>query len=280
MANSAPLSGQPSAFDAYSIAKSENFPVAFSLFPRELREKTKIFYRFARTADDIADHPTMPASERNAQLNSMYDGLKNGNISTLPEVAKDYYALTQQGHTSLKYGLGLLNAFIQDTEKSRYATWSELIDYCHRSAATVGRTMLELAGENDADLEASDAICNVLQILNHMQDMKSDFLERDRIYVPEDFKIMENDYAAEEAGPQLKSAVKKMTEMIDEMLKLGDNLPKTLRSYRFRIYICTVLNVAKKLNQKLAHEDPIRKRVKLSGVEKLGCLSKGILQAI
>ena len=38
---------------------AENFPVASLLLPRAVRPKVLAFYRFVRTADDIADAPAM-----------------------------------------------------------------------------------------------------------------------------------------------------------------------------------------------------------------------------
>ena len=42
----------------------ENFPVASLLLPRELRAAVRDIYRYARTADDIADEGDASAAER------------------------------------------------------------------------------------------------------------------------------------------------------------------------------------------------------------------------
>ena len=60
------------------------------------------------------------------------------------------------------------------------------MDYCQRSAASVGRVMMDIHGESEhADIEGSDALCNALQVLNHLQDVREDYLALDRVYVPE-----------------------------------------------------------------------------------------------
>jgi len=83
----------------------------------------------------------------------------------------------------------LLSAFLQDTEKSRYATFDEVLDYCTRSANPVGRIVLMIHGYRSAELfELSDAICTALQLANFWQDVSVD-LKKDRVYIPEeDFK--------------------------------------------------------------------------------------------
>ena len=51
--------------------------------------------------------------------------------------------------------LDLLSAFRQDTEKTRYASWEELLDYCRRSANPVGRLVLLVFDEKDPGLPAA-----------------------------------------------------------------------------------------------------------------------------
>src|SRR5690606_35991766 len=53
----------------------ENFPVASLLLPRELREAVRDIYRFARTADDVADEGDATTEERLAALAECRSGL-------------------------------------------------------------------------------------------------------------------------------------------------------------------------------------------------------------
>ena len=65
--------------------------------------------------------------------------------------------------------------------KSRYANWAELIDYCLLSASPVGRYLIDLHGESKNAYPASDALCNALQVLNHLQDCQEDYRALDRV---------------------------------------------------------------------------------------------------
>ena len=80
----------------------------------------------------------------------------------------------------------LIDAFKQDATRRRYADWYDLMGYCNRSAAPVGRFLLDLHGEDPTHWVASDALCNALQVLNHLQDCKDDYLALDRVYLPGD----------------------------------------------------------------------------------------------
>ena len=78
----------------------------------------------------------------------------------------------------------LLRAFRQDQRVHRYATWSDVLDYCVYSANPVGRLVLYLCGYRDEErMKLSDYTCTALQLANFWQDVSVD-LEKGRIYVP------------------------------------------------------------------------------------------------
>ena len=88
----------------------------------------------------------------------------------------------------------LLKAFILDTKKQRYKNWRELLNYCKFSANPVGRYVIDISYKIENQSEdninkiyfASDNLCSALQILNHMQDCQKDYLEMNRVYIPEE----------------------------------------------------------------------------------------------
>jgi squalene synthase HpnC len=160
----------------------ENFPVASRLVPAELRPHVAAVYAFARGADDIADEPGRTPAERLALLDEWSTHLRGTPRTPVFEALAD---------TRERFGLpielfdDLLSAFKQDVQKTRYATWDEVFDYCRRSANPVGRLVLRLAGvtRRDAD-EWSDSVCTALQLTNFWQDVAIDW-SRGRLYVPE-----------------------------------------------------------------------------------------------
>ena len=87
---------------------------------------------------------------------------------------------------SPQHAQDLLKAFRQDVTKHRYADWDELIDYCRYSAMPVGRFVLDVHGESRSTWPASDNVCAVLQIINHLQDCVKDYRALDRVYIPLD----------------------------------------------------------------------------------------------
>ena len=51
--------------------RDENFPVASRLIPKAYRPPILAFYEFVRTADDIADHASLPAEKKLTLLDDL-----------------------------------------------------------------------------------------------------------------------------------------------------------------------------------------------------------------
>src|SRR5215218_6367900 len=121
----------------------ENFPVASWLCPPRLRRPVAALYRFARTADDIADEGNATAGNRLATLDAYKKDLSAclaGNRGS----GRWEGVFAALGTARVEFGLPeqplfhLLDAFRQDVEKTRdraaYRDRDELLDYCSRSA--------------------------------------------------------------------------------------------------------------------------------------------------
>jgi len=168
----------------------ENFPVASVLLPEKLRRPISVIYAFARTADDFADEGNASQEHRLNQLNSYSDALQAIQEGRYDNTNPIFIALAdvlEQHHLPIKLFDDLLDAFKQDVIKGRYQNFSEVLDYCRRSADPVGRLLLLLSNQpSQLQLKQSDAVCSALQLVNFYQDIVQDMTESDRIYIPVD----------------------------------------------------------------------------------------------
>ena len=185
-----------------TVEHYENFPVASFLVPAKLRRPIEVIYRFARSADDIADEGDATPSARLADLVAYMGELERIAAGSVPQTPL-FVALAEvirQYDLPIQLFRDLLDAFAQDVVKKRYADYPELLDYCRRSANPVGRLVLHLFGRTEAEhLEQSDCICTALQLINFWQDVAVDW-QKERIYIPQTdlphFRISEADIAA------------------------------------------------------------------------------------
>ena len=165
------------------VGHYENFPVASLLIPAPLRGPVQTIYRFARSADDFADEGDDAPEVRLKKL----DDYRAQLAAPASDLLRDVQKIIREHELPVQLFADLLDAFSQDVTKKRYASFSEVMDYCRRSANPVGRLLLHLFKRTtDSDLQRSDAICSALQLINHWQDVEIDFSRDDRVYLPQD----------------------------------------------------------------------------------------------
>lgn len=213
----------------------ENFPVASWLLPHHLREPVVALYRFARSADDIADEGDASAEQRLARLDAYRAELNviaAGGHSDDP-LFRQLAEAVRDHDLPVPLLRDLLDAFTQDLTQTRYASFAELQEYCRRSANPVGRLLLRLyRAESPQQLAWSDAICTSLQLINHWQDIGIDWTKR-RVYLPQEdlqrFDVVEAQIAAGIVDANwralLRFEVERARALMLEGAPLGRSLP-------------------------------------------------------
>ena len=271
------MTASPQNAAAFKTGKGEhdeNFPVASHLIAARFRPQILAFYRFARAADDIADHATLSADEKLRLLDRMEAGL-DGGADADPEALPLARALVEH-RLDRRHAVDLLNAFRQDAVKRRYATWDELIDYCRLSAMPVGRFVLDVHGESRDTWVASDALCAALQVINHLQDCAKDFAALDRVYLPEANLAAAGasvDMLREPAAPPaLRRCLVDLVQRTRGLMVLGDRLPQTVRNFGLEVETAVIVRAAHRLLDLLAVRDPLSERVHLTKAGAFGVL--------
>lgn len=241
--------------------RDENFPVASALIAKEHRAPIMAFYRFARAADDIADHAEAPANEKLSRLAAMRAGLDGEGT---PEAMALGAAMRARGLNPV-HAHELLDAFVQDVGKTRYANWGELMGYCRLSAVPVGRYVLDVHGEDRATWPLSDALCAALQIVNHLQDCGKDARAIDRIYIPADLLARhgahEADLFGDAATPGLRAAIAEAAGRTQTLLAESAPFARAIRSRRLAAEVAVIHRLAEGLAHRLVRFDPLSERV-------------------
>jgi phytoene/squalene synthetase len=164
--------------------------------------------------------------------------------------------------------------------KLRYRDWGELMDYCALSAMPVGRFVLDVHGESEKLWPASDAVCASLQVINHLQDCGEDFLELDRVYLPQDTLdacgATIEDLAAPRASPALLQAIIKLARRAEALLHSGASLAGAVGDFRLACEIGAIMRLARANCARLAWRDPLSQRVHPT---KAGFLALGLIGA-
>jgi squalene synthase HpnC len=252
--------------------KDENFPVASLLVAAKHRAPILAFYRFARVADDVADHRDLPPPQKLALLDSLEASLVGASRSEVEGVVLREALAKRQ--LAPRHALDLLKAFRMDVTKSRYQTWDELIDYCRYSAMPVGRFVLDVHGESELTWPASDAVCAALQINNHLQDCGRDYRDLDRVYLPLDALSAAGTgieaLREPKASPALRACLAGLAKRTRDLLDGGACLPAQISDARLSIEIRTTIDLAYAINRLLLAHDPLSEAVHLTKPRMLG----------
>ncbi|MDE1937682.1 MAG: squalene synthase HpnC [Alphaproteobacteria bacterium] len=252
----------------------ENFPVASVLISPRHRPAILAFYRFVRTADDVADHATVPPEEKLRLLEDMRLSLM-GESDASPEGVALRKILAERGLTA-DHAADLLEAFRRDVTKLRYSDWSDLMDYCRYSAMPVGRYVLDVHGETRDTWPLSDALCAALQVINHLQDCGKDYRTLNRVYIPLDamneFGMTPEALGASKGSPALCSVVAALARRNAELLAQSAPFAAHIRDMRLGLEVSVIHTLARDLNDRLMVRDPLSERVHHRGAELPGLL--------
>jgi squalene synthase HpnC len=260
--------------------RDENFPVASRLIHPRHRGPILAFYDFVRTADDIADHPTLAPEQKLALL----DRLEATLLGKSDDDAVGVALRAQLAARGLppRHAQDLLTAFRMDVTKLRYRDWDDLIGYCTYSAMPVGRFVLDVHGESRATWPANDALCAALQIINHLQDCGKDFRALDRVYIPLDALAAAGatveELGAERASPQLRACIQDLARRTgDTLLRISRPFSASIVDARLALEVAVIQTLAERLVGLLTTRDPLSDRVHLGQAAVAGCALSGLM---
>jgi phytoene synthase len=175
------------------MARQSSFYYSFLVLPATERRAIIAVWDFCRAVDDAVDEaprgrrtagvPPVPARDA---LGFWRDELARCYGSGAPQ--------TREGRRLQPFVTGLdlprrafedvLDGVAMDVETTRYRTFEELLEYCHRVASAVGLICIRIFGCRDAGARDYARHLGVaLQLTNILRDVAAD-LRRGRLYLP------------------------------------------------------------------------------------------------
>ncbi len=259
--------------------RDENFPVASWLIHPRHRAVILAFYNFVRSADDIADHAALAPQDKLDLLDRLDAGLIGG--SDEDEVAVRLRGELARRNLSPRHAQDLLAAFKLDVTKLRYRDWDDLIGYCSLSAMPVGRFVCDVHGESRAVWPANDALCAALQIINHLQDCKQDYLTLNRVYIPLDALAAGGTnveaLGQARASPELLACLQALAARTERLLSESDVFAPSVNDWRLGLEVSVINTLAHRLTRLLLSRDPLSERVHLRLPAVAGLTLAGVL---
>jgi phytoene synthase len=207
--------------------EARNFAWGIVVLPRSKRRAVAALYAFARRVDDIADDAELPEEERRSRLERC-----RASLEALPESPDGDAVLVALADAMQRYPipqdalLDLVAGGLMDVERSRYASWEELREYCRCVAGSVGLACTAVYGPRDpaAARPRAEAIGLALQQINIIRDVAEDW-GLGRVYLPQDelarHGVSEEDIAAGRTGDAWRALMEHQAERAEALLRDG-----------------------------------------------------------
>jgi phytoene synthase len=201
---------------ALTKASRSNFSYAFLFLPPARREALYAIYAFCRVTDDLVDEAGAaqesgpPVLERLAAWRAELAACVRGEAThpVTQRLAEAIRAYRIPAH----YFEELLDGVEMDVVKSRYATFAELQQYCHRVAGVVGLMCIEVFGYSRSETrEYAERLGTAFQLTNILRDLGTD-CARNRVYLPQEdlarFGCPEADLFARRLSPAYRALMR------------------------------------------------------------------------
>lgn len=256
-----------------------NFSVGFRFLPRVKRRAVYAAYAYCRWADDIADEDivsTVSVREGldawQAELDSCYAGRPTHAITIALADSLQHFRIPRSAFVAL------IDGCRQDTVKTRYETFDEVLRYCDLVATSISDISLSIFGyRTDAALVHGRNLATALQLTNITRDIGDD-VRRDRIYIPAEelarFNVRESEIIARLESDRLRSLIEFQIQRAESYFRAAEPL---LHELAFDARFPTLLmgGVYATVLAKL-RRDPlqaIRARVSLTPLQKVGVVA-------
>lgn len=166
-------------------AKS-NLAFALRVLPAGRREDMVLFYAFCRTLDDLADQLDQSPDWRREQLCAWRDGLMGG-FSSPNSLQSQVEEMIERCELPRELLAAIAEGCLMDLGPVRYRTWENLSEYIWKVSCAVGLVSIRLFGCVDPKSEAyAVALGHALQLTNIMRDVREDYENGARIYLPQE----------------------------------------------------------------------------------------------
>ncbi|HET7707191.1 MAG TPA: phytoene/squalene synthase family protein [Thermoanaerobaculia bacterium] len=258
-----------------------NFSVGFRFLPRVKRRAVYAAYAWCRWADDIADESpggdVLPRLEDwQRELDACYAGTPSHPITIALADALTHFSIPKSAFVALVDGCR------QDTWKSRYETFEELLHYCDLVATSIADISLSIFGyRTDAALGHGRSLATALQLTNVTRDVGDD-VSRNRIYIPREelrrFGVTEEEILAQAENDRVRKLLEFQIDRAEGYFREAEPLLKEL-AFDARFPTLLMGGVYATVLAKL-RKDPltaIRKRLSLSPLQKVLVVGRRVL---
>ncbi|MCX6703200.1 MAG: phytoene/squalene synthase family protein [Candidatus Zambryskibacteria bacterium] len=258
-----------------------SYYLATLFFPKEIKEAVFILYAFVRIADEFVDNP-LPDQDPETELQNWKvlweEAYVTGKSSR--DILSATATIFKTYNIPFELSIEFIDAMIQDLTKARYKDYGELKSYMRGSAEVIGLMLTYIMGYSDPKAFVYAAkLGEAMQLTNFLRDIKEDYEERGRIYIPEDDMasylvtedMIQNKVASQEFRHLMQFEISRARKLFREA-----DLGICMLSHKSRFAVRLASHLYEKILDKIEEEnyDIFKKRVRSTTLEKIWLISK------
>ena len=163
---------------------------ATQFFPREIRMGIYAIYSFARIPDEIVDDPNKGTKEETL---AKLDEFRQSWLTAMSSGGSDDEVMNAIVWAFKKFGIpvsdgeAFLKSMFMDEEKFTYENYAELEEYMYGSAGVIGLMVTRIVGYSSEDaFYHAKQLGYAFQVTNFLRDIRQDYEELGRVYMPLD----------------------------------------------------------------------------------------------
>lgn len=165
-----------------------SYYLASKFFPRSIRHDVFTLYEFVRIPDQIVDSWQWTSDERFMQCNELYqqrlDARSHKDINH--KLYGPMVKLVDRVGIDIERTKAFFEAMLSDTKTKRYETYEQLQHYMFWSAEVIGLMLCKICHADEQWYKYARKLGEAMQMTNFLRDIKEDYCEFDRIYLPEE----------------------------------------------------------------------------------------------
>lgn len=267
-------------------SRAKNFYYSFLLLPKPKRDAMCAMYAFMRYCDDLSDEPADAGQPRALEMERWRADLEQalaGSPAGHP-VWPAFLDTVQRYRIPHQYFYDMIEGVSSDLEERRLQTFTELYRYCYQVASVVGLTIIHIFGfESRQALKLAEACGIAFQLTNILRDVREDSLNG-RVYLPQEDldrfgvtpAMLAGDGQDERFRQLMQFEADRARAYYDESVPLIGLVHRSSRSS-----LWALIEIYSRLLRRIEQSnfDVLRRRIRLSGWEKIGILLQAKLRA-
>lgn len=203
------------------------FYYATRLLPARVRDDVYVLYGFFRLADEVVDGDGFATARAQRERLEAMRAAALGRRPAEDPVVGAFAELADEHDIEHRHVDAFVDAMVADIDTDRYPTYVDLAEYMRGSAATVGHMLAAVFGAGDREAAAphAAALGEALQLTNFCRDVREDYADLGRIYLPQstlaEYGVTEADFEGERTPERLRAAVRRELHRAEDRYRTG-----------------------------------------------------------